>query len=138
MKRQKIRTYCQNRIGLIHHQTYNALLHGKKGKVEEFINGQLLGSISYFDSEEKFYHGYMMGVLAGLGGRRMQRCAGIWDLLLQEELYGEVRALMDVWKLLVRGSFSCDFILVFLICFDFNMKKKLDNLSQAILEKNSG
>ncbi len=47
---------------------YDALLEGETESVEEFINGQLLGSISYYDSEEKFYHGYMMGILAGLGG----------------------------------------------------------------------
>lgn len=47
---------------------YDALLEGKTESVEEFINGQLLGSISYYVSEEKFYHGYMMGILAGLGG----------------------------------------------------------------------
>lgn len=64
-----IQTWFEKKIkGVDFEPFYNALLHGEKGKVEEFINAQLLGSISYFDSEEKFYHGYMMGILAGLGG----------------------------------------------------------------------
>ena len=37
-------------------------------KVEDFLNGQLEGSISYYDSAEQFYHGYMFGLLSGMNG----------------------------------------------------------------------
>ncbi len=37
-------------------------------KIENFINGQLLGSISYYDSAENFFHGYLLGLLGGIEG----------------------------------------------------------------------
>ncbi len=40
-------------------------------KIEDFINGQLLGSISYYDSAENFFHGYLFGLLGGIGGYRI-------------------------------------------------------------------
>ena len=44
---------------------------GNCEKIENFINGQLLGSISYYDSAEMFYHGYLLGLLGGIGGYRI-------------------------------------------------------------------
>ena len=47
---------------------YEALMCEKCEKIENFINSQLAGSISYYDNEENFYHGYMLGILSGLSG----------------------------------------------------------------------
>ncbi len=47
---------------------YEGMRTGNCEKIEEFINNQLSGSISYFDSAENFYHGYLLGILGGIGG----------------------------------------------------------------------
>ncbi len=47
---------------------YEAMKSGKCVQIENFINNQLLGSISYYDDAEKFYHGYMLGILSGMTG----------------------------------------------------------------------
>ena len=47
---------------------YEGMRTGDCEKIEEFINHQLSGSISYFDSAENFYHGYLLGILGGIGG----------------------------------------------------------------------
>lgn len=47
---------------------YEAMRTGQSENVEDFLNGQLEGSISYYDSAEQFYHGYMLGVLSGMNG----------------------------------------------------------------------
>lgn len=49
---------------------YEGMRTGDCEKIEEFINNQLLGSISYYDSTENFYHGYLLGILGGIGGYR--------------------------------------------------------------------
>ena len=47
---------------------YEAMKSGKCAQIEDFINNQLMGSISYYDDAEKFYHGYMLGILSGMTG----------------------------------------------------------------------
>jgi hypothetical protein len=47
---------------------YTALLNKDCEAVEKFINAQLSGSISFHDSAESFYHGYMVGILGGIEG----------------------------------------------------------------------
>lgn len=47
---------------------YEAMRAGQSEQIEDFLNGQLEGSISYYDSAEQFYHGYMFGVLSGMNG----------------------------------------------------------------------
>lgn len=37
-------------------------------QIEQFVNSQLAESISYYDNAENFYHGYMLGILSGIGG----------------------------------------------------------------------
>ena len=44
------------------------MLTGDTDKMEEFINGQLSKSISYYDNAENFYHGYMVGIFNSLDG----------------------------------------------------------------------
>ena len=50
---------------------YEGMRTGDCGKIEEFINNQLSGSISYHDSAENFYHGYLLGIIGGIGGYRI-------------------------------------------------------------------
>lgn len=47
---------------------YEGFQTGNCEKIEEFINNQLAGSISYYDNAENFYHGYLFGILSGMGG----------------------------------------------------------------------
>lgn len=47
---------------------YEGFQTGNCEKIEEFINNQLAGSISYYDNAENFYHGYLFGILNGMGG----------------------------------------------------------------------
>lgn len=47
---------------------YEGIRGGDSRKIEEFINGQLAESISYYDSAENFYHGYMLGLLSFFKG----------------------------------------------------------------------
>ena len=49
-----------------------ALEAGDCQAAEDFINGQLMDTISYFDHAEGFYHGFMAGLLTNIGGYRVQ------------------------------------------------------------------
>ncbi|MDR0505734.1 MAG: PD-(D/E)XK nuclease domain-containing protein, partial [Dysgonamonadaceae bacterium] len=44
---------------------YEAILNGDAEKFEEILNNELFDSISYFDSAESFYHGFLLGLLRG-------------------------------------------------------------------------
>lgn len=45
---------------------YQALLDGDSVTVEEMIRQQLRECISYYDNEERFYHGFLLGLLGAL------------------------------------------------------------------------
>lgn len=47
---------------------YEGVRTGNCEQIENFINGQLVESISYYDSAENFYHGYLFGILSGMEG----------------------------------------------------------------------
>lgn len=47
---------------------YQNMKQGKEKEVENFISAQLATSISYYDSAESFYHGYMAGILSRMDG----------------------------------------------------------------------
>ena len=49
-----------------------ALEAGDEQTAEDFINGQLMDTISYFDHAESFYHGFMAGLLTNIGGYRVK------------------------------------------------------------------
>jgi hypothetical protein len=51
---------------------YTALLNQECEAMEKFINAQLSGSISFHDSAESFYHGYMVGILGGIEGYMLE------------------------------------------------------------------
>lgn len=50
---------------------YEGMRNCDCGKIEDFICSQLSGSISYYDSTESFYHGYLLGILGGIGGYKI-------------------------------------------------------------------
>ena len=47
---------------------YQAMRAQDTQKMEEFINNQLNFSITYHDEGERFYHGYLLGILGRMGG----------------------------------------------------------------------
>ncbi len=49
-----------------------ALETGDCQAAEDFINRQLMDTISYFDHAESFYHGFMSGLLTNIGGYRVK------------------------------------------------------------------
>ncbi|MCM1257251.1 MAG: ATP-binding protein [Roseburia sp.] len=46
---------------------YEALLSGDCSAIEKILKKQLIESISFYDGGEQFYHGFMVGMLGGLG-----------------------------------------------------------------------
>lgn len=45
------------------HDLYRAMEDGDAEKMTEILSGQLFGTISFYDSAENFYHGFLTGVL---------------------------------------------------------------------------
>ncbi len=50
---------------------YQALVRGDCAVVEGELKRELVGSISFYDAAEQFYHGFMAGMLGGLGEYRL-------------------------------------------------------------------
>ena len=50
----------------------HALEAGDCEVAEDFINSQLADTISYYDYDENFYHGFMAGLLVNIGGYRVK------------------------------------------------------------------
>ena len=65
----------------------HALENGDCEAAEDFINRQLMETISYFDHAESFYHGFMAGLLTNIGGYRVksnrESGSGRPDIVLQ-------------------------------------------------------
>lgn len=62
----KIRYWFENRIKMKDLKPlYNAILTGDAQKFENLLNEELMDSMSYFDTAENFYHGFMLGILRG-------------------------------------------------------------------------
>lgn len=47
-------------------ELYGAIINGEAKVVENFLKQQLHDSISFMDSAENFYHGFLLGILGGL------------------------------------------------------------------------
>ena len=43
---------------------YNAMEQGDAAKMAEILSGQLFSTISFYDSAENFYHGFLAGILS--------------------------------------------------------------------------
>ena len=65
---------------------YGAILSGNAEAAENFLKKQLRGSISFMDSAEKFYHGFLLGLLGGLQDYRkksnLESGSGRYDITL--------------------------------------------------------
>lgn len=62
-----IREWFEQKIKVMDlHFLYEAILSGNCQTFEDFVKTQLRQSISYFDSSESFYHGFMLGLLKPL------------------------------------------------------------------------
>lgn len=46
------------------HDLYHAMENGQAEKMRDVLNGQLFNTISFFDSAENFYHGFLTGILS--------------------------------------------------------------------------
>ena len=46
------------------HDLYHAMENGNAKKMEEILNSQLFRTISFYDSAENFYHGFLLGILS--------------------------------------------------------------------------
>ncbi len=65
---------------------YHAILSGDTETAENLLKQQLRESISYIDSAEKFYHGFLLGLLGGLQDYRkksnLESGNGRYDIIL--------------------------------------------------------
>lgn len=52
-------------------QMYDAMLQGNESAFERFVKAQLQASISYYDENESFYHGFMVGLMSSLDQYRI-------------------------------------------------------------------
>ena len=111
---------------------YEAVLTGKSEQIADFISHQLMGSISYYDNAESFYHGYLVGTFSGLEGYELtsnretgddrpdikELCGGacggrlsenykIRYLLLQEDLHGKKQIIIAFTEWRVQCLFHC-------------------------------
>ncbi|MDR0505656.1 MAG: PD-(D/E)XK nuclease domain-containing protein, partial [Dysgonamonadaceae bacterium] len=89
--------------------------NGDAETFEEILNDELFDSISYFDSAESFYHGFLLGLLRG---------ATEYILLSNRE----------------SGLGRCDVIMKFetprgkAVIFEFKLAKKMNQLEDLSLE----
>lgn len=67
-------------------ELYTAFEQGDRAAVETFLNEQLRAAISYYDSYESFYHGFLLGLLKGKAD---------WSVLSNREM-GEGRSDIQV------------------------------------------
>jgi len=64
---KKVQEWFNDRVGQKDFNSlYNALLDGDAKRVQEELGDFLLETISYLDAKEDFYHGIVLGVLAGM------------------------------------------------------------------------
>lgn len=71
--RNTIREWFAQRIKLTDFTDfYSNILEGNCEAMAEFITKQLSAGISYHDSAENFYHGYLVGILSGFTGYAME------------------------------------------------------------------
>ncbi|MDR3120018.1 MAG: ATP-binding protein [Clostridiales bacterium] len=70
---------------------HNAFLVGNRETIETILNAQLRATISYYDANESFYHGFLAGLLKGCGswgvGSNRESGDGRSDILVIPEDY---------------------------------------------------
>jgi hypothetical protein len=65
-KTQLLQWFERKIKGLDYSPLYDAISSGNPGGIEEFVNSLLAKSISYFDNDESFYHGFFLSLLYGM------------------------------------------------------------------------
>ena len=63
--RQSFMSYFTDYAGSRKNELYQELVNGDARKVNLLLNDILIRSISYFDNQESFYHGFLVGLLNG-------------------------------------------------------------------------
>ncbi len=67
--KNQIKQWFENRIKEIDYtKFYDAIIKKNSKGIEDFLSGLLSKSISYFDSEESFYHGFFLSLLYWMPG----------------------------------------------------------------------
>ena len=65
---------------------YHSILSGNTATIEKILKEQMQASISFMDSAEKFYHGFLLGLLSGLKGyekkSNLESGNGRYDIVL--------------------------------------------------------
>ncbi len=65
--KNQLRQWFDKKIkGLDYSPLYDAISSGKPEGIEDFVNSLLAKSISYFDNDESFYHGFFLSLLYGM------------------------------------------------------------------------
>lgn len=66
-------------------ELYNAIIQGNTEVFESYLREQLRESISFMDSAENFYHGFLLGLLGDLQGyeKLSESGEGRYDILLK-------------------------------------------------------
>jgi hypothetical protein len=65
-KTQLLQWFERKIKGLDYSPLYDAISSGNPGGIEGFVNSLLAKSISYFDNDESFYHGFFLSLLYGM------------------------------------------------------------------------
>ena len=63
--KQSFMSYFTDYAGSRKNELYQELINGDARKVNLLLNDILIRSISYFDNQESFYHGFLVGLLNG-------------------------------------------------------------------------
>ena len=61
--KQTFMSYFEDYISNKRNKLYQELVCGNEKKVNELLNDILMRSISYYDNQESFYHGFLVGIL---------------------------------------------------------------------------
>lgn len=97
-----------------YHSFYHAVQEQDIHAMESFINSQLAFSISYYDQAENFYHGYLLGILNGIGGYRIlsnrEQGLGRPDLILRPNNPSNTTFIIEIKqvKKFVQRSSACE------------------------------
>ena len=113
--RNKIRDWFDERVKKADRETlYRAILEQDVTTFEDEIIELLADSISYMDSQENFYHGFLTGILGGLKGYRVisnrESGSGRGDIFIKPRDYRKAAIIIEVKvaKAARKMSSTCD------------------------------
>jgi len=115
--KNKIHDWFKKRVAKKNLDTlYNAVLNGEAETFQRELSTLLLESISYMDSAENFYHGFMTGVLGALA--RLNGC-----LVASNRESGDGRGDLVLYRVNGKESFA--------VIFELKVAKEFDKLPNA-------